>query len=297
MEELIPDVSEKQLKFGYWWLSNRLKVRALALLGVYILLGILYLYLGYQFFSYFRSSDEYQATLSELSQDYINYTDIHRLTAPRPLIVESVQVIQNRSALTDLVVKVRNPNGRWWLKDLEYGFTYGSTRTEMSHISFLPGETKYLYAFGVTGVPTGAYTQVALGKHVWQRVKDSTQLSLSNNWIAPEFAAENISYVKHATGQVFSIVQFDLDNFSPYNLWNVDVQVALLSGSKVVGFNTISLENVESGEVRPVELVWNENVPTGVQPEVIISADTLSDSNIRISSDTFSQTGSFSGGE
>lgn len=277
----IDDLSDRELKWAYWWVHHKQKVRAGALLVAISLLVALYGYNGWLLFKYLSTTSQYQQILVDLSNSFINYSQVRRLQSPRQLSIGKLSVINNGDDSIDIIVPVENLNKKWWLKEIEYRFVVGSEVTPSSFATIMPRQKMYLYYFNFDEKKySGGPIKLEIVRQRWQRIRGEKLVEIAKFNFDFLLRAENVRFIPANNGQA-PIVQFDLVNDSPYNFWQVNTQVIVRQGKKIKGFYVTGIEEVDAGARIPVIINWHQTLPQFVVPEVLVIADYLNISNIR----------------
>ncbi len=277
----IDDLSDRELKWAYWWVHHKQQVKAGILLAVIVLLVALYGYNGWLLFKYLSTTPQHNQVLTELSHPLINYVKIKRLQSPRQLSVGEVSVINSGEDTIDIVVPVENLNSKWWLKEVEYRFVIGGEVTPISFASIMPRQKLYLYYFNFDKDKyKGGAVKLEVVRQKWQRIKGDRLVEISKFNFNSLLRAENVKFVP-AEGERAPVVRFDLVNESPYNFWQVKAQVIARQGKRIKGFYVTGIREVDAGARLPVIINWHQQLPQFIVPEVLIIADYLSTDNIR----------------
>ncbi len=277
----IDDLSDRELKWAYWWVHHKQQVKAAAVLFVIVLLVILYGYNGWLLFRYLSTTPQYDQVLVELSHPFINYAQIRRLQSPRQLSVGEVSVVDSGENRVDLIVPVENLNNKWWLKKVEYRFIVGSEITPVSSATIMPRQKLYLYYFNFDKkkYKRGA-VKLEVVRQKWQRIKGDRLVEITKLDFNSLLRAENVKFIP-AEGERAPVVRFDLVNESPYNFWQVDAQVIVRQGKRIKGFYVTGIKEVDAGARLPIIINWHQQLPSFVVPEVLVITDYLSAENIK----------------
>lgn len=270
-------LSESQLKRGYWWLTHKVLVRKISLVLFGLVGSGLVLYGIFGFVDwYYLSGPVERANLAQLTVNTTDYAAFNAITRPRNLAVDTPIVLASGSGSYDIVVRVSNPNSRWWT-DFEYSFLTGSGGTEARRAFVLPGETKYVYSsVKADQLPDGSRFEVS--NLVWHRVNPHTTLPDYRTWQATRlnFQVSDAKFVLPVSGDAVgaSRATVTVNNDSGFGYRRVGFFILLLSGSQVVGASPVSVSSFRSGETRTVEATWFNDLPSitsvEVQPEVNI---------------------------
>jgi hypothetical protein len=290
MTDEFGQLTEKELEVGYWWVTHRLQIKAVAIITVILCIVVLYVNAGILFYKYLAGTSEHQAMLGELTDNTVNYDILHKTSSPNPLTINNSLAIGDASQGYDLVTLVENTNGRWGLKEIEYQYV-GSGTTTVTHItSLLPGEKKYLYEFNISKEINPVSAKLFIKRQLWEKVKDIKLLNTHKQWIPPIVQAENIIYQSSDKFFNEAKVTFDLVNNSSYSFWEVEVQALLWQGSRLLGINVVTIDNLIAGSRKNIFLNWPGTLPAGLRPEIWISANSIDEGNLQIPSQNLPST-------
>lgn len=282
MTDEFGQLTEKELVVGYWWVNNRLKIKAgLIILSIIFIVGI-YVNAGWRFFNYLKNTPQHQAMLSELSVSVPNYESIKATSAPKPLLLGNTLAIGDRIKGYDLITEVENINPRWYLKEIEFYYIIDDQVTEVTITNVLPNEKKYLINFNLKSNTAVNNAKLFIKRQLWERVKVQAQLDNRNNWIKPAVKVDNVMTNSAAINQSNALTSFTLINDSPYSFWEVETQIILWQGSRIIGVNALTINDMSSGERRLVEVLWPNALNIDARTEVRVFANSLDNKNIRL---------------
>lgn len=279
-------LTEKELVVGYWWVTHRLKIKAgLIILSIVFIVGI-YVNAGWKFFNYLKNTPAHQAMLMELTLNVSDYEKIKATSAPSPLLLGTTLAIGDRNTGYDLITEVENINSRWFLKEIEYYYIVDGQITDAKITNILPNDKKFLIYFNLVNNNSISNVQLFIKRQLWERVKDKSQLDSRNRWLKPAVKADNILTKTAATDQTNTQTSYLLVNDSAYNFWEVETQVILWQGSRIIGVNALTINDISSGDRREVQILWPRNLSTDVRTEVRVFANSLDSKNIRLFSES-----------
>jgi hypothetical protein len=282
MTDEFGQLTEKELVVGYWWVTHRLKIKAgLIILAILFTVGI-YVNVGWKFFNYLYNTPQHQAMLLELTLNIPDYEQIKSTNAPSPLLLGTTLAIGDKSVGYDLITEVENINQRWWLKEIEYYYIIDGQATEALITNILPSDKKNLIYFNLPSNTSINNVQLFIKRQLWERVKDQSQLDSRNRWLKPVVKVNDIVSSLSLLNQPSAMTSFTITNESPLSFWEVEVQIILWQGSRIVGINAFTVNNLNSGDTRPVEILWPRNFSSDVRTEVFIFVNSLDNKNIRL---------------
>lgn len=268
----IEEISEKQLKYGYWFVTHKAQLAFLLRLSLIIASVALY---GYALVRltiiYAFEQEEYTQSFSTVFADYINIAGVHEASRILDLQVESRDVLPAGSGKVDIVARVRNPNTKWALQSFQYRFALGTKVYDAQPAFLLPGEEKFLLLLNVEGQAAGT-PQLFIDNPEWKRVVQYEEWGparLKFTIKEKQFTAARQSEIG---GQLpLSEASAVLVNDTAYNYANVTVQFGLYSGNRLVGVNQVPLPDFLSGSSRPISARWTNNLPPVTTVDLIPS--------------------------
>ncbi len=257
----IEEISEKELKYGYWYISHK------AQLAFLLRLTLILLSVGFYGYALVRltiiyafQQEEYARSLATAATDYINVLGVHEASRIQDLQVISRDVLPAGSGKVDIIARVKNPNTKWALQAFKYRFALGTKVYEAQPGFLLPGEEKFLMVLNVDGQAAGT-PQLFIDEPQWKRVV------LYENW-GPDhlkFTIKDKQFITARQSEIggqlpLSEVTATIMNDTAYNYNNVEVQVGLYSGSRLIGVNKVAIPDFLSGTSRPISARWTNNL-------------------------------------
>jgi len=249
------NLSDKQLKYSYWYLLHKKEIKKVGLgfLVAFDVVMILWVIFGLvKFINNYSELD----TLATTAPDYIDWQTYRQKNSPKDLIILSSITLKTVSGKTDIGVLVKNNNARWGIQKMTYQFILaGGQTTPMQETFFLPNEEKYLLALGVETIGTTASLQII--DLDWRSLKYGEDFSLpvniSNEIFVPASRIEGQDLGGQASWRV--------DNNSSYSFYDPGFIVILYSGSREVAFNYMQLNSLDSLSTRELTVSWGHNLP------------------------------------
>ncbi len=276
----IDDLSDKELKWGYWWAVHKHQVKAAGLLLVMVGLAGLYIFNGVKLFNYFATAKQHSQMLSDLTTPLIDYAKIRRKQAPRALLVKEPIVIP-REGKVDIIALAENLNSRWWLEEIVYQFAVAGELTPETSTFFMPREKKYVYALNLPSeIKNPSEVRLIIKREKWKRIKGEKLEELKELDFGKLVRADDIRFVPARLGD-FPQVKFVAVNDSPLNFWQVEAQITIRQSGKIRGFYVTGIDNLITGSRRPIVINWYDKLPLFSSPEVIMSVNYLDPNNIK----------------
>jgi len=275
----IEELTEKQLKFGYWYLTHKKKILKGVNMSLIVFSAITF---GYALIAtgiyYIFQHEELQISLATSTFDYVNVLGVHQSNAILPLQITTRQVVNAGDGKIDIAIKVQNPNTKWALENVSFQVSHGGKFYDSQETFVLPGEAKYLFLLNVEGARSGT-PQVFFENYHWRRVIQYQE------WGPPRlnFLVTNKKFVSARQGEIsdelpISEVQADITNSTPYNYNDLEIQIALFSGSRMVGVSSVTMQDVASGDLRTIVSRWPQSLPSVSNVEIIPTVNILDQS-------------------
>lgn len=276
----INDLSDSELKWGYWWAVHKHQVKAAGLLLVIVMLAGLYIFNGVKLFNYFATAKQHSQMLTDLTTPLIDYAKIRRKQAPRALLVKEPIVI-NREGKVDIIAMAENLNSKWWLEEIVYQFAIDGELTPEESTFFMPREKKFVYALNFPlDAKRSPEVRLIIKREKWQRIKGDKLEELKELDFSKLIRAEDIRFIPARLGD-FPQVQFVAVNDSPLNFWQVEAQIVIRQGGKIRGFYVTGIDNFITGARRPIVINWYDKLSLFSSPEIIMSVNYLDPDNIK----------------
>jgi hypothetical protein len=273
------ELSEKELKFGYWFVTHKATIRKWTIIGLIVFSVLTYGYAAFALGRYYIFRDQAQQQAANTAAiDFVNVQSSHQSEIIQDVQVLSRDVFPLSDGRVNIVARIKNPNTKWALNSFSYQFALGSQVYETREEFLLPGQEKFLMALNVEG-PRSGTPQVLIDDRKWLRV-------ISYEDWSPGFLnieVEDTQYLSPRAGEIsdqLPVSQVDamLRNSTAYNFVEVDVQIGLFSGSRLVAVSRIPLPNFTSGQVRPVSTRFTQSLSAVSRIEIIPSVNILDQS-------------------
>lgn len=248
------ELTNKSLKFGEWYVRNRLLLRQ-------ILVGFLTVWCigfgGYSLFAWGKwisidiwADNRMQA---ELTQNQIPWSYWRDTLAPQSLAIAPVQTVPSGVDKVDFLSLVDNPN-QHWIANVTYHFVYGAAETDPQTTSVYPGQRRVLLSLGNTneGAP-----QLVVDKTEWERFS-SHKIANAGAYLQERFnfAATDVVFMPASadTGAPTHSLTFNIINNSAYSFWAAKFSVLYFNGDQIVGVKQIVVPQFRAGETRVQEI-------------------------------------------
>lgn len=276
-------LTEQNLNLGYWWVTNKLRVRK----ATWIVLAVIdFGLIGYVAFGFadwfFGSGVQERAAIAQLTIPATDYAFFRSQNAPRELSTDSVMVVASRQGSYDALSRISNPNKLWWA-EFDFHFETPAGKSAQQHGYVLPLSTQPLVALGQRSdaIPSGG--SLVVENLVWRRVNQHVT--------RPDFATwSNVRQRIEVSDEVFvppaatdtipsSRVRFKVTNASAFGYYKVGFIVTLMSGSGIVGVNKVTISELRPGAIRDVEASWFSDLPSVSSIEIVPEVNIFDERN------------------
>jgi len=262
------NIELKELKRIKWFLEHKKQLKTCLILILLLLNLVLWGSNIFKFIHYIRTKTEYQEMLKELVEPKLNIKEIHQAARPEELLILSEVQLPSKGR-ADLVALVANPNENWFIKKLDYYFDWGTNRTPTKTSYILPKAQKYLFV--PNQVVPGAKANLIITDISWQRVRPEEK-KLLTILQSIKISEQKISYPELEKKEKLLKISFNLDNQSVYSFWQLNLDIAIFRGKKIIGFRNFPVYKLKGREKRNIEFIWKDflELPThlDVKPEV-----------------------------
>lgn len=270
-------MTEKNLGFGYWWVTHKLQVRSWFAIFLAVVAVPLLGYGTYGFADwYFGSGVAERAAMAQLSYELTDYASFREKNAPRDLKVEAPLVLAAGEKNYDMVARIQNPNPLWWA-EVEYKFEAGAV-SPTGRAFVMPGESKLIGAFGVKSDSRPALSKLTVVKVNWNRVDQHETRPDYQSWSNSRLGIQiaDTKFVPPTADDAVQIYRatFTVTNATAFGYRKAAFFVALQSGSRIVAVSRVTLSDLRAGEKREAAASWffapTSVTKIDVKPEVNI---------------------------
>jgi hypothetical protein len=279
---LVPDdLSEEQLKWGYWFVTHKLMLRRILVVVLSVFCAASLIFSGYRLTLDILDAENRAKQLAELYGSQVN----HRVTlaqAPKPLSRSDAQVLATQGKY-DLIGTLSNPN-QYFAADFKYRFTSGNFATSPENGFILPGEQKFITKLGVASEtrPSGATLEII--ETTWKRI-DRHKYPDWKGFVAGhlDLFVSDINYTpdielvkdKPPIGKT----SFALANRTGYGYYGVKATVIIYRGPVIVAVNSTAFAAMPPGAQQKGEVTWYEDYGAVTQIKVFPEVDILNDAS------------------
>lgn len=277
-------LSEKELKWGYWWVTHKLQLKKLLTVVLAVIAFLLISYASYGFADWFFGSGvQERAAIAQMANAPTGYPAIHAQIAPQPLNIENPIVLVSGSDSYDLVSRVTNRNADW-RAELSWHFeAAGQATGQTRYTAVLPGDNVWLVQLGVKSESRPVSVGVAVDKRQWRRLDKHQVQPDYASWAGERLDVE-ISDTQFTPAQPtdplsISRTTFRVTNKTGYGYWRVGFFVTLWDGGSLVGVNYVTASQLRAGETRTMDASWFTALPRVTRVEVSPEIDIFDQGN------------------
>ena len=283
-KDYVTDLSDKQLKIGYWWVTHKSQLKKWRVIVLVVVNALIILYVLFNMVfivAYWARDSKIPEKMAAIN---VNFAGYQQKNKPQDIkVIDQFAIPQDQTnEVYDLIAKIENPNEKWASENLQYSFQLGTAVTDLLTTRLMPGETKYLVAYNLEPETAVADPKLVIENMNWKRIERPAELPVVDLLVS-EINSQRIR-LQGIAAYSFR-VSAKITNMSIYSLKKVSLIVVLKSGSRVIGFKETSLENLESFSQRDTEVVWKSGFVQGTNAEVIPWLDLLDESNFYIHED------------
>lgn len=280
---------------GLWLLEHKRHMILLVIIVLAISSLLLYSFFFYNLFDYLRYGKEHRKAIDDLLSANINVST-HRTALP-------IESLENNffahDGFYDFIAKIKNPNNNFFAR-VSYCFVAeqvvgqsegGQTEEQIGgqrelacaeNIIF-PEEEKYLLIISKKIEERPKKVEFKIKNVVWERVDVRKYLNWSDYYnLRANFEIRDIKFEKEidsTTKKSFNNLNFSIENKSPYNYWEVPLQIILFNRGSVVGINTYKITEFRSRELREIKMSWANSVSNVNEVKIHLNLNVLDESN------------------
>ncbi len=265
-------MTEKQLRFGYWFVTHKLQMRQAVTVMLFVLcVGFLLFTVGMLVKLYLLEDASSRALERSAAQSLVNPNAI-KAALPKALTVKPAEVLDGGQGRFDTSVRVTNANDDFWAEWDGRFAADGATTTAKTNF-ILPGETKQFVDLGIDSATRLRNVRYEMGNLRWHRI---------NRHEIPDYVRfhdtrinldiQNVAFTSTPSldgKSVISRVSFSVTNRSSYSYWSIRFLVNLFRGTSLTAVNAVDLQQLATGQTRQVEVVWVQDLAAISKVEVI----------------------------
>ncbi|MCC6639523.1 hypothetical protein IT409_03115 [Candidatus Falkowbacteria bacterium] len=248
--------SDKDLKRSLWYVSHKIILKNI-FLGVLFFLNLVvwgYVLFGLVLTCGVNLSGYRDVQYGIVVDETLNQEYLLEQTRPKNISTQSIKTLPSGSGRIDALALVKNPN-QFWGATFTYQFVGQGTGFSKRIGFILPGQEKYLYDLDVEA---SEVSEVVISDVVWTRYNDFVEqqkihekIALSDVVFTP--AGSDVGSTSAVTATVTNNTTFDY--------YEPTFFVTLLRGGEVVAAQSLTIDELRSGQSRTLDVRWVESVP------------------------------------
>ncbi len=246
------ELSQGQLKFGKWWIKNRLFFRRL-LIGILGLIGISGIGFGMYSVGHYFIVERPQAKAHQqhFLRPKVPFAAYHESLAPSDVRFESTVVLKGTDDLYDFVTKATNPNEDWYVT-FNYKFQFDDRETEVHEAMLVPGKQTVLTDLGYETQRRPSAPSISIEDVRWFRI--SPHMAPDSIKFIEEHSALSVSNVEFIPGAQSEdavkahSAKFTLYNDTAFNFWEVPIYILMYQGSSLIAIEQTVAKELVSGQ-------------------------------------------------
>lgn len=256
----VSEISDKELKFGLWFSTNKqllIKVGYIAMIVINILL------FTYIFWGVFQTVDFLFVKFDKMSNQMLQNKPNFTLYSSQfvPLSIIDTYVLGSKTQGTyDFLAKVKNTNTEWSVTSVKYRFNTGFGYSQEYENFILPNDEKYLMVLGYESESNINKVELEILDLKYQRINDFENIKQENlNFTIAEKKFIPATETDISNKTKVSQIKFNISNESYKDFWEIGLQVILNRGNRIVGATYVRLSDFLSNSSKNVSINWFEN--------------------------------------
>ena len=260
MEYSSHNITEKEIKWSYWWLNNISNFKLFGLTIISTLIGALWIYI---FYSLVMTAVGWKNELSYANiitrqPKYVITSD----KAPQPLNIGQVVILNAGQQKYDVVVLASNDNKDWIVSSLKYFISYNDqSTTTVKEVNILPLDHTYLTAFSITSDRKPYNVNVEILDQKWHSAQNSKTLPVDFKVDAPVLSFDDNNITQRA--------EVEIANNSLVNYWEIKWLAVAYSGYQPVAAQEVTTDEFLALSKRKVYFSWSNRLPKIDKIEVV----------------------------
>lgn len=260
MEYTPHNITEKEIKWSYWWLNNIGNFKLFGFTVAYALVGLLWIFVLYGLITTglnWNKELSYKTILNKQPKYQILAND-----APQAFSLGTAVVLNAGQQKYDIVVPVTNSNTNWMVSKLKYFISYNdqATTTE-KEIIVMAGQTNYLTAFSIVSERKPYNINIEIVDQQWRRTSKVNVLPVDFKINVNKVSTSEDGFSQH--------VESDIINNSLVNYWEVKWLAVGYSGYQPVAIQEVTTEEFLALSMRKVYFNWANRLPKIDRVEIV----------------------------
>src|SRR3989344_4501740 len=141
-------VSDFKLKFSYWYVTHKLRLKKGLIIFLILLNIIFFAYSIYKAVKILFFDDVYyRQAIASLPANTIDYQYFHQKNKPKDIQMVDYQITKGTEDRSDFIVKLFNPNDKFIAENIILQLVDSDSVIAEKNVFLYPGETKYAVFF------------------------------------------------------------------------------------------------------------------------------------------------------
>lgn len=269
------NVSEKDLKTGYWYVTHRVLLRKIFVLFLVAVAGGLILYGAMGLINYYIVDGAERAAIeANLAKSQLNEKMLAEINTPLQLQVIGTTVLKTGDNSYDFVTEIANPNQQWTVSAFDYSFVLADDeKTNVKTDFILPEQDKFVLYLNYQSEKSITDANILIENIQWEKV--ANYATAAEKFLQFEFA-DAVALATSESGEAgLSGFRFDIINRSAYNFWEPRFTVVLMKQGSLVGAFSVSLDKINAGEKVSVNRNVFQDIPRNVEVQIFPDVNIL----------------------
>lgn len=260
------NLSNDELKAGYWYVTHRVLLRKLGIVILAIAAGGLMLYGIYGLIQYYIADRGTNLALeADLAKAKLDYALLAELNTPKGLQILETQAIKSGEGNYDLITEIVNPNQQWAVDSLDYYYLINEAKSNVKTDFILPGQDKFILYLNYQSATAVTAANIIVENIKWKKVANYQLLAEK----ILKFDFENQKVISSAQSEVgnkepVAEISFDVLNKGAYSFWEPRFKIFLYKRDKLIGVTQTTIDAIESGEKRSQSINLFQSAPRGI---------------------------------
>lgn len=263
----LDNLSEKELKFGYWFTTHRVKIYQgllIALIVFDVLLGGYNLFRWGEYATIGFGAD--QRLRQAIARPLINHSLLEEHFSAQPLAVTANYFFPGVTK-ADAAATVKNSNVDF-LVEFDFRFLVNNSPTPWRRGFLLPGEEKPIAELGIAGGALATAAILDLQNLSWQRISKHQVKDLAG------FMAERLNFKTDEVNADGGVLSFNIVNQSNFNYYQPRFMILLDSNGNISGAEQVVFDGFLAGEKKSVTMFLSGSHPAitsvSIRPDINI---------------------------
>ncbi len=270
----LPDVSDRWIKFSYWFLSNRKDLTRWWVLVLIALDIFLVVYTVTNGVLVLVTYPRVQQSIAAIGTSRIVTGDVQTRNTPKPITMVQIDIIPESASSSLVVAHLKNTNTDWTATNVTFHFSSGSSSFESRSTFLLPLEERVVLASeDVTTKPT-----ITIDASTWERTPSSLLPKVPITF--SKGAHEFITTKNGSTQKTISQITTTVTNQSLYTVKKLKGTVLVTSGTSLIGARQFFIDALKPNEAHETVIQFPDPLPPFTAIQFVSELNTLDPANL-----------------